>query len=196
MPVASIKLLTRRLPVCLILPGKLELWKRALNLESRGRGLLQCSSIYSLPGLVWRVILERVARAEEVEYLVPEANIRLRPVEKYPHGWGSWGQLSIAGVQWHAQLGALYCAVSLYFLLWFGQVYVLLTHSVSSQPVLCHRTHGSAQQGSHIAVGLNHPPAQAHMQRTSPVLLVWNRGAFYHFSHISSKWHTFSTLNL
>lgn len=168
----------------------------SIELKSSGRGLLQYSSIYSLPGLVWRVILEEVARAEEVEYFVPEANIRLRPVEKYPHGWGSRGQLSVAGVQWHAQFDALYCAVSLYFLLWFGQVNVLLTHSVSSQPVRCHRTHGSAQQGSYIAVGLNHPPAQAHMRRTSPVLLVWNRGAFYHFSRISCKWHTFSTLDL
>lgn len=79
-----------------MLAGKLNI---TLHLESRGGGLLQCSSIYSLPGLVWRVILEQVARAEEVKYLVPEANIRLRSVEKYPHGWESRGQLSVAGVQ-------------------------------------------------------------------------------------------------
>lgn len=113
-----------------------------------------CCNAPAFRGLFWN----KCARAEEVEYLVPEANIRLRPIEKYPHGWGSRGHLSEAGVQWHAQLAALYCAISLHFLLWFSQVYVLLTHSVSSQPVLCHRTHGSAQQGSHIAVGLNHPP--------------------------------------
>lgn len=54
--------------------------------------LLPCSSIYSLPGL-----LRKVISAEEVEYLVPEANISLRPVEKYPHGCGGRGQLSVAG---------------------------------------------------------------------------------------------------
>lgn len=46
------------------------------------KGPLPCSGIYSLLGLVRAV--RAVISAEEVEHLVPEANIRLRPVENYP----------------------------------------------------------------------------------------------------------------
>lgn len=95
--------------------------------------------------------------AEEAEYLVPEANIRLRPVEEYPLGPGSRGQLCVAAPWWHTRLVALYHTLGLYLLLRRGQVCLLLTHSVSSQPVLCHRTHGKTQRGSDIVVQLHHP---------------------------------------
>lgn len=43
----------------------------------------------------------------------------------------------------------LYLVLSLFIsLLWFSKVYLLLTHPVSSQHVLCHRTRGTTQQGS------------------------------------------------
>lgn len=42
-------------------------------------------------------------------------------------------------------------------LLWFSEVYLLLTHPVSSQPVLCHRTHGTTQQGSDSCLTASSP---------------------------------------
>lgn len=140
-----------------------------------GGGLLPCSTIYSLPGLVRRVI-----SAEEVEYLVPEANIRFRPVEKYPSGRGGQGQLGVAGPHWHTRLVALYRAVGLYLLLRRGRVCLPLTHSVSAQPVLCYRTHGTTQWGSDIVVRLHHPPAQAHGRRR--MLQVGNKAFFFTIS--------------
>lgn len=91
---------------------KLELWKTAVNLVGRGGGLRPCSSIYSPPGLVWCYFGS--GRPEEAEYLVPEANIRLRLVGKHPLGWRGRGHLSVAGVLWHTWLVPLSRSVPLY----------------------------------------------------------------------------------
>lgn len=78
----------------------------------RGGGLRPCSSVYSPPGLVWCYFGS--GRPEEVGYLVPEANIRLRPVGKYPLGCRGRGHLSVAGVLWHTWLVPLSHSVPLY----------------------------------------------------------------------------------
>lgn len=114
------------------------------------------------PCRAWCSVILEGADPEEAEYLVPEANIRLRPVGKYPHGCRGRGHLSVAAVLWHTWLVPLSRSVPLQLsiypaLLWFSEVYLLLTHPVSSQPVLCHRTHGTTQQGSDSCLTASSP---------------------------------------
>lgn len=114
------------------------------------------------PCRAWCSVILEGADPEEAEYLVPEANIRLRPVGKYPHGCRGRGHLSVAAVLWHTWLVPLSRSVPLQLsiypaLLWFSEVYLLLTHPVSSQPVLCHRTHGATQQGSDSCLTASSP---------------------------------------
>lgn len=111
---------------------------------------------------------------EEAEYLVPEANIRLRPVGKYPH----WvrrqrsSQCSCSPVTHLAgSCTSFRCSLSA-ALLWFSEVYLLLTHPVSSQPVLCHRTHGTTQRGSDSCLTASSGCTGTPQQRKSPSLWV------------------------
>lgn len=55
-----------------------------------------CSSIYSPLGLVWCYFGS--SSPEEAVYLVPEANIRLRPAGKHPLGCRGRGRFSVSGV--------------------------------------------------------------------------------------------------
>lgn len=152
---------------------KLELWGRAVHLEGIGGGLQLYSSIYSLSGLVW-CYFER-GRPEEAEYLVPEANIRLRPVGKYPRGCRGRGHLGVAAVLWHTWLvprsHSVPNSLSLALLL-FSEVFLLLTHPVSSQLVLCHRTQGTTRQGSDSCHAASSPSTGTRVQEKSQALQV------------------------
>lgn len=102
------------------------------------------------------------SRPEEAEYLVPEANIRLRPVGKTSLSGAEAEVISVwlessATLGWSFHL-VLFLSISLSPApFWFTKVHLLLTHPVSSQHVLCHRTHGTTQQGSDSC-----PPASSH----------------------------------
>lgn len=180
---------------------KLELWGRTVNLEGRGGGLQLCSSIYSPLGLVW-CYFER-GRPEEAEYLVPEANIRLRPVGKYPRGCRGRGHLSVAAVLWHTWLVPRSRSIPNSLspaLLWFSEVFLLLTHPVSSQLVLCHRTHGATRQGSDSCHAASSPCTGMRVQEKSQALQVWKSGASAHvvflFRHILCKSNVRHTAHL
>lgn len=64
--------------------------------RQRGGGVWPCSSIYSPLGLVWCYFGS--SSPEEAVYLVPEANIRLRPAGKHPLGCRGRGRFSVSGV--------------------------------------------------------------------------------------------------
>lgn len=123
------------------------------------------------PGLV--LFWKRGEMPEEAEYLVPQANIRLRPVGKYPHGVRRQrsSQCSCSPVTHLAgSCTSFPCSLSA-ALLWFSEVYLLLTHPVS-QPVLCHRTHGRTQRGSDSCLTASSGCTGTLEQRKSPSLWV------------------------
>lgn len=121
------------------------------------------------------VILKKEGKMpEEAEYLVPEANIRLRPVGKYPHRVRRQRSSRCSRTPVTHLAGSctsFRCSLSA-ALLWFGEVCLLLTHPVSSQPALCHRTHGTTQRGSDSCLTASSGCTGTPEQRKSPSLWV------------------------
>lgn len=150
-------------------------------MKNSGKGLEECGLV---PAFTPRwaqcgVILEAaVQRRPCTQFQKPTLGSDL--LEKNPLGCRGRGRFSVSGVS--DTVGQSLCLVLSFSispsppLLQSSEVYLLLTHLMSSQHVLCHRTHGTTQQGSDSC-----PTASSHCtgtreQRKSRPRWLWTTG--------------------